>query len=117
MFSNELVNIPYLLRSKTYPCKINFKSMYTDQQQLLCDLCGDHNDDQPSAIKCRVIINNLSDYEVNIQKVDHSHIYGSIMEQKEVTMVYKEALKVRNKLVSTKTKLVPKHSSQGAGGT
>ena len=92
-FTNEMRSILFNLRCKTLNFKDNFHSKYGDNLQ--CDLCNLHTDSQEEAIKCLI----LSQHVHIDSYIKYEHIYGSIQEQKTITILFSKLLEVRETLL------------------
>ena len=72
--------------------KDNFPGLYN--QAISCDLCGEI-DRQEHLMECP----KLNTHEDNNSHIKYSHIFGSVIEQRDVTILFGKLLDERNKLL------------------
>ena len=80
-FTNDEVNLIYLLRSRTINCKSHFKSL--NNTNVLCDPCLKHPDDQRFFLKCEVIKQKLPE-TVRWENISHNQLFPNMHEQKNL---------------------------------
>ena len=89
----------FLLRSRMYPVKMNFKQSYSD---LLCSLCCKEEESQQHLLKCEEIVN---DEEVrHMIKISYEDIFSSPTKQTEAVKVWSKIEEIRNKKLKAKEK-------------
>jgi hypothetical protein len=98
LFMNDEVNLLHSLRSRSVDCKNNFKNRYKEDDGL-CQLCGEHIDDQKNILKCPEIIKRVKTDEIAINTVVYEDIVQNEHRQKAITSMYIKLLKIREKLM------------------
>ena len=89
----------FLLRSRMFQVKMNFKQSYSD---LLCSLCGKEEESQQHLLQCEEIVN---DEEVRqMKKISYEDIFSSPNKQTEAVKVWSKIEEVRNKKLKAKEK-------------
>ena len=79
----------------------NFKNNNANNN-MLCSLCNIHYDDQPSILKCPVILQNKK-LKPLIEKIDYSDIFKSIEYQIPVIQVLEKVINYRQYKLSIMT--------------
>ena len=96
IFKNEEVNQLFALRSRTTNCKENFKQKYKNDD-LLCGLCHQENEDQPHLLRCDVLSRKLETTQVSRNHIEYNHIFSEdINKQKEISSIYLQLFKLKS---------------------
>ena len=105
IFINEEVNLLHSLRSRSVNCKINFRGLHGDD--LSRPLCQDGcQDDQPHMLKCQTLRHLMTSEDVAKSNIKYDDLFGSIHEQKEVTVMFNKLLEIRKRLMDELTSSV-----------
>ena len=78
--------------------KDNFKQMYLNDN-LLCELCFSHYDDQPSLLQCPKILENRY-LKAQIQTIKYTDIFENIDLQIPAIVVLEKIVNFRSKLLT-----------------
>ena len=93
--NNKKVSLLINLRCQSVSgVKDNFHQQF--RNNLMCELCGKYLDNQVHLLKCQAIRKHIEWDHENI-KLDH--IYGSLQQQIEITMLIFRFLEVRDRLL------------------
>ena len=104
IFTNEEVNLLHALRSRSIQCKVNFRGLHGDD--LSCPLCQDESqDDQPHILACVALRRLLRSDNVANSDVKYDDIFGSIYQQKEVTVLFGKLIDIRKQLIDEQQQL------------
>ena len=96
LFNNTEVCLLFALRSRYIDCKTNFRYKYKNDD-LLCQLCGQSEDNQPHLLQCKI----LSKYFESEEKVEYNDIFScDLRRQKLITTIFSKLLKLR-KILTT----------------
>ena len=97
MFTNLEVNLLHALRSRSVDCKINFRRLHGDD--LDCPLCSDGcQDDQPHILQCKKLRMMMKSEDLANSNVRYDNIFGNLLQQKEVTVMFAKLLQIRKTL-------------------
>ena len=66
---------------------------------LLCLLCGGHEDNQENMLICAEIVSRLKTNEVSVRKVQYNDIFEDPFKQKVATALFKKILDIRTMLI------------------
>ena len=97
LFTNEEVNLLHALRSRSVNVKCNFRSRY--QNNLLCPLCEQKDDDQPHLLECVELIQKLKADDLVKENSEYVDIFGDHFKQKQITHLLSRLINIRNKLL------------------
>ena len=99
LFTNDDVNLLFLLRSRGINCKANFRGMYGDD--LVCTVCDTEAlDDQQHILHCTILAQNLPTEELAKHKTKYEDIFADCSRQKEVTELFSKLLKIREDILN-----------------
>ena len=114
-FDNDMSSMLFNLRcSSINDFKDNFHTLYGNLPPCKM-LCGKGIDSQRHALSCKAILEKLSLPELEtMNQLRYSHLYGSISEQENITMMFSRILQIRAADKSTATGL-PGHNNSGPG--
>ena len=99
LFSNNEAKLLFKIRTEFIDCKTNFKHM-NRENNMLCPLCKQHEDNQKHIIECKYIRKNITSKEVSYRNITYEDIYSdNIQNKKSITALFDVCLKVREKLV------------------
>ena len=102
IFLNEEVNQLHALRSRTSNCKMNFKNKYRNDN-LLCDLCNNENEDQPHLLRCNVLKRKLQSTQIANNKISYESIYSDdVHKQKEIAALFLELFKLKTEVENSR---------------
>ena len=91
-FNNNMCSLLFNMRCKTVSgIKGNFPTHYADN--FNCELCGEE-DSQEHILKCQVI----NEHVPNSTNSKYSDIFGTVQQQRDVTILFTRLLKERDKL-------------------
>ena len=103
-FSTKLKHLLFKLRTSTEDFKCNFKSMYAhDVEKMTCPLkCQEpqEQDTQEHILNCTKLQTVWSHDDMQ-QKIEYSHIFGSLEQQRHVTVLICKLLEKRSILVES----------------
>ena len=97
LFSNEEVNLLHGLRSRSVNVKCNFRTRF--QNNLLCPLCEQEDDDQPHLLNCVELLNRFKDEDLVQVKSVYQDIFEDHLKQKQITHLMSRLIHIRNQLV------------------
>ena len=101
-FTNDEVNMPHALRSRSTECKTNNKQKYI-HSNLLCSFCSDENDDQQHLLRCKVLATHFTGEDITDGAVEYVDIFSqNVKKQKVISMIYLKLFKIRTKLEENK---------------
>ena len=84
----------FKLRSRMLDVKVNFPGT---QENLLCELCGEHNDDQESLLVCEKLDESNS---LVTKSPDYKDLFSShVDKQLEISLILKRKFELRKKLL------------------
>ena len=98
--SNSQVSLLFNLRTQ---CVRGIKDNFHGQNNhnLKCDLCKNETDNQDHLLKCHVLKQHI---QWNHEDVKHEHIYGTLQQQIDVTILLSTLLEVRDRLLEEDNK-------------
>ena len=90
----------FKLRSRMTEVKMNMKGLYYNEYD--CRACGEGNETQEHILQCKVILSMNKEYDqMNI--IDYEKISsGKVEEQLKVSELFKQNMKILNKLKKEK---------------
>ena len=95
IFSRSEVELLFSLRTRMIDVRKNFPSKFNNQ--IGCQLCFIHVEDQKHLMKCEKLT-----AMVNVpEKMEYEDIFKSVDKQKEIVNVYKKLLRTREMLLNT----------------
>jgi hypothetical protein len=98
LFTNKMCSLLSNLRCRTVgTIKENFSSQYN--YFISCDLCG-WIDNQEHVLECPVLSKHESDSHIK-----YSHIFGTVTEQRYVTILFARLLEERDRLLEARVTL------------
>ena len=104
MFSNEEASILAAARSHTIRgIRCNFKNLYKENLHCPLNCFPQQLDTQEHLFNCHKLQGNST--LITNRKVDHDDIYGDVLTQKAVTVMLKDFIEKRNKLIEKDTNL------------
>ena len=90
----------FLLRTRMFNVKSNFKHSYTD---LLCSLCGQEEETQSHLLVCDEITQEVDFQNITAKyKISYNDIFGSPYKQTEAIKIWLVVQKVRDRKLKTK---------------
>ena len=93
---NEEASLLFSLRSKTVRgIKRNFSILYKDNN-MMCELCKTNEDSQEHCLQCPELLRNITNVKKHIK---YEQLFGSLIDQIEVTQYFKQLLDIRTKLM------------------
>ena len=90
----------FKLRSRMTEVKMNMKGLHYNEYE--CRACGNANETQEHKLQCEVILNMNKEYE-QMKVIDYEKISsGNVEEQLTVSKLFKENMKIIDKLKKEK---------------
>ena len=94
----EDAQLIFKLRSRVTETKTNMKGKYDSYE---CSACGEENENQEHVIKCNVLLQMNSEYDMNVR--DYKHILnGNVAQQIQISRLFKSNMKILQKFKKEK---------------
>ena len=102
LFTNKKQRLLYNLRCRSVNgIKDNFHRLYGGEKACQF-LCFNQDDNQEHILSCSTLISNLSDSNLQIlQRVKYSDLFGTVIQQLEITNMFLVLLRTRKRLLQT----------------
>ena len=100
LFNNTEVCLLFALRSRYIDCKTNFRYKYKNED-LLCQLCGQNEDNQPHLLQCKILSSYFKSEEMVKNSIEYNDIFSSDpRRQKVIVTIFAKLLELRKILLT-----------------
>ena len=96
--SQEDCQLIFKLRSRVTETKMNMKGKYDSHE---CTACGDENESQEHVIKCNVILQMNTDYDMEVPEYEEL-LHGNVAQQSKISKLFNSNMKILQKLKKEK---------------